>query len=182
MIILLGVAGSGKSVQGKLIAKTLNCEYFSTGEFLRQVTDPVIQKKMTNGILIDDKEVIKVTEEALLSNHPDRELVLDGFLRTVPQAEWLVDAVRAGKFQITDVLNLQAKPEIIVSRLLDRKRPDDQLETIKRRISEHEQTIKPITAVLEAAGIEVSNVDADQPVEKVYEQIMGLLKPRLKTN
>lgn len=179
MIILLGVAGSGKSVQGKLIAKALRCEYFSTGEFLRQVSDPTIQEKMKAGGLIDDDMVIKVTEEALLKRGTDDDFVLDGFLRTVPQAEWLISAAQKGEFHIVDVLNLQASPEVIVSRLLDRRRPDDQLEIIKKRINEYNQTIKPIVKLLNAAGIEVNEVNADRSVEEVNEEIMKLLEPRL---
>jgi adenylate kinase len=177
MVILLGVAGSGKSVQGKLIAKALNCEYFSTGEFLRQNVDPVIVDKMRTGTLIDDPEVIRATQEALLSNGYRKEFVLDGFLRTVPQAEWLIKEVKKGDFKVTAVINLVASPETIVQRLLNRKRPDDQLEIIKKRLNEYNKAINPIVSALESAGIKVNNVDANRAVEEVNKDVMNIIGP-----
>lgn len=178
MIVLLGVAGSGKSVQGKLIAKTLKCDYFSTGEFLRQHVDPVIKEKMLTGTLIQDEEVISATEDALLSNGHNKEFVLDGFLRTLRQAEWLVKEVAEGKFQTPSVINLRAQPETIVKRLLNRKRPDDQIDIIKKRLNEYNIAILPIINILESAGIEVHDINANNSVEEVNLDIMKILRPK----
>jgi adenylate kinase len=176
MILLLGVAGSGKSVQGKLIAESLNCEYFSTGEFLRQHVDPEIQKRMLTGALISDDEVISATEDALVNNVHNGEFVLDGFLRTVKQADWLVDEVNQGKLKVTAIINLQASAETIMERLLERNRPDDKIDVIQTRVKEYETAIKPIVSRLSRAGIEVNNVDAGRPIDEVQADIQSILQ------
>lgn len=180
MIIIVGVAGSGKSVQGKLLAKEINAKYFSMGEFLRQHLDPAIQEKMLNGDLISDEKVIEVIDEELSKvKKPDEEYILDGFPRTVVQTDWLLQEVKKKRFSIEGVLNLKAKPEVIVPRLLERKRQDDNLTAINQRMDEYNKLTLPIIDRLKEAGIDIFDIDAEQTVEKVNEAIFSSLKGKI---
>ncbi len=177
MIILVGVAGSGKSVQGKLLAREINAKYFSMGEFLRQHVDPTIQKKMLTGELISDQEVIEVVDDELSKvQNNDEEYILDGFPRTVTQADWLLEEVKSGRFKIRGVINLNASPEVIVPRLLDRNRQDDNLIAIKQRMSEYNKLTLPIIDHMKSANIKIFKINAEQTIEKVHADIINSLK------
>lgn len=177
MIILVGVAGAGKSVQGKLLAQEISAKYFSMGEFLRQHLDPTIQKKMLTGELISDEEVIEVVDEELSKvKKPDEEYILDGFPRTIKQTEWLLAEVDKHRFNLDGVLNLKASPEVIVPRLLKRKRPDDNIAAINQRMEEYNKLTLPIVDRLKKAKVAIFDIDAEQTVEIVHQEIMRSLK------
>lgn len=178
MIIFVGVAGSGKSIQGKLLAQKIGAKYFSMGEFLRQHVDKSIQDKMLTGELISDSEVIEVVDDALPKvRNPDEEYVLDGFPRTVAQTDWLIEEVKKARFLIRAVINLEAAAETIVPRLLERKRPDDNINAISQRINEYDKFTLPIIEHLKKAKIKVFNINAERPIEEVHQDIISRLSP-----
>lgn len=176
MIIFVGVAGSGKSIQGRLLAQKIGAKYFSMGEFLRAHEDSNIQEKMLTGVLISDDEVIAAVDEALPRvSQTDVEYILDGFPRTIKQAEWLLAEIKRGRFLIKGVIHLKASAEIIVPRLLERKRPDDYLEAINQRIVEYNNTILPILEKLKQVKIKIFDVNAEQPIDVVNKEILTKL-------
>ena len=177
MIIFVGVAGSGKSIQGRLLAQKINAKYFSMGEFLREHVDPNIQQKMLTGELISDDEVISAIDDALprVSNL-DEEYILDGFPRTTAQADWLIKEIERGRFLVKGVIHLKASPEVIVPRLLERKRPDDYIEAINQRINEYKTTILPILERLKEDHIHIYEIDAEQPIDRVNTEILKKLE------
>jgi adenylate kinase len=176
VIIFVGAAGSGKSIQGRLLAQKIGATYFSMGEFLRSHVDPNLQKKMLTGELINDEEAIKAVNDALprLSN-ANEEYILDGFPRTTTQADWLIKEIERGRFVIDGVIHLQASPEIIVPRLLERKRPDDYLEAINQRISEYNNTILPILERLKVVNVKIHDINAEKPIDVVNKDIITTL-------
>lgn len=177
MIIFVGVAGSGKSIQGRLLAQTINAQYFSLGEYLRQHVDPTIKAKMLTGELINDQEVINSIDEALPKESPNsEEYILDGFPRTLVQTEWLIDKVARKRFSVRGVIHLKASPEVIVPRLLERKRPDDNVDAISQRINEYKETILPILDKLKEVGMKVYEINAEQSIEEVHNEIINSLK------
>jgi adenylate kinase len=176
MIIFVGVAGSGKSIQGRLLSQKINAKYFSMGEFLRHHVDPSIQNKMLTGELIDDHEAIQVINEDLPKADEDgEEYILDGFPRTITQADWLIEQVKKGRFTIEGVVYLKASPETIVPRLLERKRPDDNIDAIEQRIKEYNELTLPILDHLKKANIKVHDINAELPIEEVHKEIISSL-------
>lgn len=177
MIILIGVAGSGKSVQGKLLAREIDAKYFSMGEFLRLHVDPGIQKKMLTGQLISDQEVINVIDDELSRVKNENEIyILDGFPRTIAQTDWLLNEVKKGRILIDGVINLKASPEVIVPRLLERKRQDDNIATINQRIKEYNKQTLPIIERLKEAKVKIFDINAEQTVENVNRDIYNNIK------
>jgi adenylate kinase len=176
MIIFVGVTGSGKSVQGKLLASTLKSKYFSMGEFLRSHADHAVAEKMKAGDLVNDSQAIEILKQALAEAKPGpHEFVLDGFPRTIEQANWLVNEFKANKVHVAAVLHLIASPRVVTSRLLSRHRPDDNMPTIHKRIDEYNFNISEIVEHLRKGGVKVCEIDAEKAVEDVHAQIMGLL-------
>lgn len=175
MIIFTGVAGAGKSIQGKMLADQLGYPWLSTGEFLRMLISGERRKEMLAGKLLSDQEMIALMQKVLGLLPPNEEFVLDGFPRTPEQAEWLLAQVKAGLIKVTAVFRIDASQEVVKDRLLRRGRQDDHHEAIEERFREFEQTIVPILTKFEEAGIKVFQIDGEQEVAAVHENIMHVL-------
>lgn len=175
MIIFTGVAGAGKSAQGKLLADQLGYPWLSTGEFLRMLIAGERRKEMLAGKLLSDPEMISLMQKVLGLLPASEEFVLDGFPRTPEQAEWLLAQVKAGLLHITAVFRIDASQAVVKDRLLKRGRQDDHHEAIEERFREFEETIVPILGQFKEAGIPVYKIDGEQSVHDVHENIMHVL-------
>lgn len=175
MIIFMGVAGSGKSVQGKLLADRLGYPWLSTGEFLRMLVSGEHRKDMLSGKLLNDREIIGLVCKILNLVDMEQEFVMDGFPRTANQADWLLSEVKHGQLHITGVIHMTASERAVQQRLLDRGRQDDNKHAIAERFREYEQSSKPIIDHFKAAGVPIHNINAEQSIEAVHSDIIGAL-------
>lgn len=176
MIIFTGVAGSGKSMQGRMLADQLGYPWLSTGEFLRMLVSGDKRLQMVEGKLLGDKEIIQLVQKIFSLINTQEEFVLDGFPRTVAQADWLLGQVRHGQLHATAVIHLMASEKTVEARLMDRGRKDDHKEAIRERFDEYQESILPILEHFKAAGVPVHDIDGEQPPEKVYETIVAALQ------
>jgi adenylate kinase len=176
MIVLFGIAGAGKSVQGKLLADRLGYKWISTGEFLRRQISPKRHQEMIKGKLLKDEEVIDILTKLFKDLDSKKEVILDGFPRTQIQADWLLDQHKKNSVKLTAVINLIASQQVVKDRLLTRSRPDDQPEAIKKRFLEFKQTTMPIVENFKKTGIPVHNVNAEDTVEEVQTNIRQALR------
>lgn len=176
MIIFMGVAGAGKSMQGKLLADRLALPWLSTGEFLRMLIAGPKRKAMLSGKLLSDNEIISLVQKVFSLVDVSQEFVLDGFPRSSAQADWLLSQAKHGQLKITAVISLQASQQVVKERLLARGRADDTEAAIAERFEEYEAAIKPILRQFEEAGTVVINIDAEQAPVAIHEQIMQELK------
>jgi adenylate kinase len=172
MIILMGVAGAGKSMQGKILADEHGYAWISTGEILRVLVTGKRRHEMLQGKLLSDEEMVNLMDKVLELIDTKQEFVLDGFPRTVPQADWLLEQVHAGRFELSAVIHLAASEEVVKSRLLDRARQDDTEEAITQRFDEYRAVTLPILAHLEQEGAKVCKIDAAQDVRTVHDAIL----------
>ncbi|CAN5397818.1 adenylate kinase [soil metagenome] len=176
MIIFMGVAGSGKSVQGKTLADHLALPWLSTGEFLRMLIAGDKRRDMVAGKLLEDKEIITLVQKIFGMINASEEFILDGFPRTTAQADWLLNQVKHGQLHISGVVHLMADEQTVLKRLLGRGRQDDNEEAIRERFEEYEASIKPILEHFKAAKIPVYDIDGDRPAEAVQADIRKALK------
>lgn len=176
MIIFMGVAGSGKSSQGKRLADEQGYPWVSTGEFLRMLVSGQKRKDMLSGKLLANGEIISLVQKIFNVVNTDEEFVLDGFPRTVEQADWLINQFKHGQLDITAVVHLLASEEAVSKRLLARGRADDNETAIKERFREYNDEMKPILAHFEAANVPVVDVNAEQAVSDVHADILKALK------
>jgi len=167
MIIIIGIAGAGKSTQGQLLAKKLGCPWLSTGQLLRQhIAGQQTLKKMLNGEILNDDVLLPLLDAELKRLAADsRELVLDGSPRTMRQAQWLADKIKADEIKLTAVVHLKASKKVVMERLLARGRPDDTVAAIAQRFSEFDQTIVPIVNFFQTQGFKVHEIDGEGPVK-----------------
>lgn len=173
MIIFMGLAGSGKSTQGQLLAAHLHCPWISTGNLLRQFnTDHKVQQRMLKGEMIDDETTLSVLEAELKRvDAAHNECILDGSPRTLRQAEWLVTKARKNDLKITAIIHLKASKNIAKKRLLARHRPDDNEPAIAERFAEYEKVIKPIVAYLRSEGFRVHDINGETSPEATAQAI-----------
>ncbi len=126
-IVLLGAPGSGKGTQAAMISGRYGTPHISTGDILRQaVTDGTslglkAQGYMDRGELVPDEIIIGVVEECLREEDCERGFILDGFPRTVAQAESLEESLKEMGGSLDVVLNIEVEDEEIIRRLTGRR-------------------------------------------------------------
>lgn len=126
-LILLGPPGSGKGTQGERLQEDLEFPYYSTGDILRAAvkegTDVGLAAKeyMDRGDLVPDEVIIGIIAERLESGEADHGFILDGFPRTVPQAEALDSKLEELRRSLTAVILIDVADEEIVKRLSGRR-------------------------------------------------------------
>jgi adenylate kinase len=171
----MGVAGSGKSVQGRMLADEQGLPWLSTGEFLRMLISGERRKEMVAGKLLDDQEIIALVQKTFSLVDTDQEFVLDGFPRTVGQADWLLSQVKYGQLDVSAIIHLQATEEVVRERLLQRGRPDDYVQAIEERFREYQQTIVPILELFKQAHIPVYDISGEGSVAEIHQTILQTL-------
>lgn len=172
MIILMGVAGAGKSMQGRLFADEHGYAWISTGDLFRVLVTGQRRQQMLEGKLLDDDEVIALIDKTLKLIDIKKEFLLDGFPRTKKQADWVLEQAKQGRFQLTAVFNLAASPEVVKNRLLKRGRQDDTEAAITKRFAEYDAVTLPILDYFKQAGVDVHDIDASQDPMAVHDEIM----------
>lgn len=175
MIVFMGVAGAGKSLQGRNLADEMGLPWVSTGEFLRMLISGEPRKDMVSGRLLDDEEIIRLVQKIFTVVNTEEEFVLDGFPRTAGQADWLLGQVKHGQLDVTAVIHIKASEEIVKQRLLSRGRQDDTEEAIAARFADYTENILPILDQFKQAGIKVYEVDGDKSVTQVHDDIRDVL-------
>lgn len=172
MIILTGVAGAGKSMQGKILADEHGYAWISTGEILRVLVTGKRRQEMLQGKLLSDEEMITILDKVFDLIDPSQEFVLDGFPRTIPQADWLLEQVKNGRFSLTAIINLDASENVVRARLMSRGRQDDTDEAINKRFHEYQTVTLPILDHFKSEGVTVYNIDAAQKPRTVHDEIV----------
>lgn len=169
MIILMGLAGSGKSTQGQLLAEATGRVWLSAGQLLRDTDDPEIKAIQERGELVPNDVTFRLMTQGMLEAvRAGKDVVIDGFPRDVKQAEWLADNL-ASVMKL--VIVIEVPKDELVQRLLLRGREDDTREAIEERFRIVEQNIYTVCEVLKAKGIEIRKVDGSGTVEEVFERI-----------
>lgn len=122
-LILLGAPGAGKGTQAEIISKKLSIPAISTGNMIREAiaagTEMGKNAKefIDSGALVPDEVVIGIIKDRLAADDCENGFILDGFPRTVPQAQ----ALDAMGVEITDVLSIEVADEKIIERMGGRR-------------------------------------------------------------
>lgn len=173
MIILMGVAGAGKSMQGRLFADEYGFAWVSTGELLRVLVTGKRRHEMLEGKLLSDEEMTNILDKVFELVDTTEEFVIDGFPRTIPQAEWLMEQAAHGRFDVAAVFNLVASHDIVRERLRARGRMDDTDSAIALRFEEYERVTLPIVDIFKQHGIPVYDVDASREPQEVHDELVA---------
>jgi adenylate kinase len=124
-----------------------------------------------------DDEIIKIVDKVLTSLPDNEEVILDGFPRTIPQAEWLLEQTKNGHLQpLKFAFHLEASRDAVKERLKKRGRIDDVDAAIEARFDEYERSTLPLIKWLADHGIKVIGVDATRSVEAVNADLAKALE------
>lgn len=203
-IILFGPPGSGKGTQAEMLINTYSLPRIVTGDILREKAkiSKVLHDLMGSGNLVPDDMICEIVKERLAESDCKNGYILDGFPRTVPQAEYLHDMGIIPNV----IFNLKVKDEVIVKRLSGRRtheksgriyniytsppqnegkdditgeplmiRRDDTPESVLNRLKVYQQSTAPVIGYYQYSDTKVVELDGNQDPKKVFKIICEAL-------
>ncbi len=181
-ILVLGPQGSGKGTQAKRIKAMYGIPHIATGDMLREMREldtPVareLRAVLDRGDLVDDGLMIELIRDRLARGDTVGGFVLDGFPRTMAQAEALDELLRELGRELDIVFDLQVpKREMLLERLLRRAaeegRADDTPEVIGRRLELYESETAPLVDYYRTHQANVVGIHADRSVDEVFHEV-----------
>ena len=209
-LVLLGPPGSGKGTQGERLQEDLDLPYYATGDILRAAVreETEIGKEakayMDEGNLVPDEVIIGVIAERIDSHEAEDGFILDGFPRTVGQAEALSKKLEELRSRLTASILISVPDEEVVRRLGGRRtcpnghifhvefdqpekegvcdvcgeelhiRDDDKPEVIKNRLAQYRDKTEPLVEWYDERGL-LERVDGSGAPDDVYEDIRALM-------
>ena len=188
-VVLLGPPGAGKGTQAEIIAGQLNSPAISTGDIFRanvsHKTELGRQAKvyMDAGDLVPDEITVAMVKDRLAEPDAKEGFLLDGFPRTIAQAEQLRDSLTEIDGHLDRVLELVVDEDELVRRLSGRRmlvdghmvqREDDKPETVRHRLEVYREQTAPLSGFYETEGL-LSRIDAIGEVEEVTARAMEAL-------
>ena len=206
-IIMLGAPGAGKGTQAKMIAEKCGIPHISTGDIFRvnikNGTELGAKAKeyMDKGLLVPDELVCDLVVDRIQQADCEKGYILDGFPRTIPQAEALENALNAIEQKLDYAIDIDVPDENIINRMSGRRacvgcgatyhvlfnptkvevcgeslilRDDDKPETVKKRLDVYHTQTQPLIDFYTERKVLVE-VDGTQSMDKVFDDIMKIL-------
>ncbi|MGN6159023.1 MAG: adenylate kinase [Devosia sp.] len=186
-LILLGPPGVGKGTQAKILVEQLRIPQLSTGDILRQAianrTPLGVEAKaiVDRGDLVSDEIVNGIVSERI--DQPDcaNGFILDGFPRTIPQADALGAMLEEKGLKLDAVIEITADADTLVARVANRAketggaRADDDAQVIRKRLEVYRELTEPLVAYYKGKGM-LKTVDGMRPVDEVTAAIRHALE------
>lgn len=179
-LVIMGPPGAGKGTQARQISEKYNIAHISTGAILRTEVAKgselgnQVKAVMERGDLVSDEIVLELVRARL--DEPDCEggFILDGFPRTIAQAEGLEMVLEKRETPGVSVIDLAVPEDELMRRMLSRKRADDTESTIRNRIVVYHDQTAPLIEYYKQKDALI-RVNGNQTIEKVFEEIDGVL-------
>lgn len=175
-IILLGPPGSGKGTQGALLSEHTGLPRVSTGQLLRDAVErdtPLgreAKQYMDQGLLVPDTVILGLIEEVLASPEAGGGIIMDGFPRTVAQAEAVERLLAERQTAVDRVLSIEVPEDELVHRMMGRAkregRDDDTPETIRQRFAVYAEQTAPLIAFYTERGL-LTDVSGMGSIEEI---------------
>ncbi|HEV8653228.1 MAG TPA: adenylate kinase [Actinomycetes bacterium] len=187
-MVLMGPPGAGKGTQGKRLAEEFGGAHIATGDLFRSNAERqtelgrIAQEYMERGELVPDEIVIAMVTERLSEPDAAADFVLDGFPRTVPQAETLDRRLAELGLPLQAALNFEITKDELLRRLAARAKEEDRAEdededAIQRRLESFINDTRPVVDYYDQRGL-LLHVDAMGQVDEVTKRILDDLAAR----
>ena len=203
LIVLVGPPGSGKGTQAKVLMDRFHIPQISTGDMLRAAKkdgtlDPELVRRMDAGALVPDEVVIGLIDSRTVAEDAKPGFLLDGFPRTVPQAEALKAMLEKRALNLDAVIQLDVPRNLLEERLTLRRtdkrtgqiyhlvysppppgadlehRADDQPETVAKRLDAYDAMTAALLPYYEAKGL-LRRVDGVGKPDEVTSRVLAAL-------
>jgi adenylate kinase len=180
-VVLLGPPGAGKGTQAQIIAGRIGIPAISTGDIFRANVSGQTElgrkakTYMDAGDLVPDEITVAMVKDRLSEPDAKAGFLLDGFPRTIPQAEQLRDSLSEMGHGLDCVLELVVDEDELVRRLSGRRllvdgewvqRDDDRPETVRHRLRVYREQTAPLSEFYESEGL-LARIDAIGEIEEV---------------
>ena len=189
-LILLGPPGAGKGTQAARLVEKFGIPQLSTGDMLRAAVKAgsavglKAKAVMESGGLVSDEIVIGIIKDRIKEADAAKGFILDGFPRTVAQAEALTKLLADEKMKLDAVVELKVDEKALMARIENRAREtvaaggtvraDDNPESFKIRLDAYREQTAPVSAYYAKIG-ELKTVDGMAPIDEVTKAINGAL-------
>jgi adenylate kinase len=178
-VIFLGPPGAGKGTQAEKLARLLGLPKISTGDMLREhvaadsevgrIAAPFLER----GELVPDEVLLRMIRERIAEPDAARGYILDGFPRTLPQAEGL-ERLTAGTADAV-VFNMEVPRAELLRRLSGRGRNDDKSAAVARRLAEYDERTKPLIDFYHGR-VRYHHIDGNRQQDVVARELKALVE------
>lgn len=175
-IILIGIQGSGKSTQGNLLSEKLSLPYLSTGHIFRQIAKEktpfgrYVKETLNAGVLIPDDKTLEIVTDYLSRDEYKNGYILDGFPRTVKQAEEFENGINSVFY-----LNVSDREALWRLSYREDEREDETLLAIRKRIELFHELTEPVLDYYREKGL-LTEIDGEKEIEEINKEILDKIK------
>ena len=185
-LIFLGPPGAGKGTQAQRIEEAFNIRQLSTGDMLRAAIDAGTElglrakEIMDRGDLVSDEIILGMIAERMDSPDCANGVILDGFPRTVAQAEGLDAMLEQRGLALDHVIEISVDEDALFARIENRaaetggSRADDNAETLRKRLAVYHENTAPLLPYYDGKGL-LKTVDGMNSIDEVGQAIDGIL-------